>query len=185
MGILPLFHKQSSEVVTLELNWLLPAAIPGFMRELEDEFNFLNWQGKLNNLSFTNELFNRAIIASIRKGYSLRMQPIGKNRYRLNYDRKAISKPNSVKRWFEGAVKRGESPFELRYGNDPALRAALPLRLYRGGVHCLTVNGYRNFRLEHIRSIHPVAQARLGTDALLEFEWSRGKVRITQGLVMP
>lgn len=185
MGFLPFLDKQSSEVVTLELNWLLPAVIPGFVRELEDEFNFLNRQGKLKNIRFANELFNRAIVASIRKGYSLRMQPIGKNRYRLNYDRKAISNPNSVKRWLEGAVKRGEAPFELRYGDDLALRAALPLRLYRGGIHCVTVNGYRNFRLEHIRSIHPVNQRSLGTDALLEFEWSRGKVKITQGLMMP
>lgn len=187
MGVLPLFRKKPNPVITLELNWLNPRVIPGFVRELRGEFSFLNAHHaplmKPENLS--HEVFNQAMISTIRRGYSLRVQPSGPGLFRLNYAHKGISRPSAVKRWLESATRKEDETFELLYGDSPYLRAALPLRGYRGGVHCFTVNGYRNFSLERIRSIHPTGQKPMGSDATLEFELTRKGVQITQGLVNP
>lgn len=182
-----LFNRRESERLTLELNWLLPHAIPDFISEVKEDFDVLNRE---RGFSFSKdylayELFTGAMLASIRKGYSLKVQQVGIDRYRLNYDHKGISNPSAVKRWLESAAKNGEKPFELRYGDSKELRSALPLRCYNDGVHCLTTVGYRNFRLSKIRSIHAVKQNRLGTDATLELKVTRRGIEVFQGSVIP
>jgi hypothetical protein len=187
MSALPLFKKQEDRTVVLELNWLLPAVIPGFVRELQSEIAFANLDRRISfdKNQQTREIFNLAMIASIRRGYTLKVQSLGPDLFRLNYDLKSISKPSAVKRWFEKNLRDEEPrPFEIRYAGSH-LRAAMPLRRYRGGIHCLTIAGYRNFSLDRIYSIHPVRQANLGTDATLEFRMTRKGVKISQGLVTP